>query len=182
MQQQVQEQVRQILSIYCLCDDFLRAWGQTDAPQAKMTTAQVMTVALVAVTLFDGNQEKSRRFLQEHGYIPKMLSKDAVQRCLQPKTARNPGYSLASSLSVAGRCSQADERQSRVCGRQFAGAGLPVPVCRCRFATTFAFSGVVCILAREGTKRKTKRKTKARLRREKASEATLPARSVTSTD
>ena len=53
--------------MYCLCDDFLRAWGQKGAPQAKMTFAQVMTVALVAVTLFSGNQERSRCFLQQHG-------------------------------------------------------------------------------------------------------------------
>ena len=38
----MQDQVRQIVTIYCLCDDFLRAWGHTDAPQAKMTTAEVM--------------------------------------------------------------------------------------------------------------------------------------------
>lgn len=40
-----------ITTIYCLCDDFLKAWGHTDAPQAKITTAEVMTVAFVAVAL-----------------------------------------------------------------------------------------------------------------------------------
>ena len=47
-----------------------------------MTTAQVMTVALVAVTLFNGNQKRSRCFLKQHGYIPNMLSKCAFNRRL----------------------------------------------------------------------------------------------------
>ncbi len=75
-------QVRQIITIYCFCDDFLQAWGHKDAPQAKLTTAQVMTVALVAVTLFNGNQDRSRCFLKEHGYIQPMLSKGCFNRRL----------------------------------------------------------------------------------------------------
>ena len=75
-------QVRQIIAIYCLCDDFLSAWGHTDAPQAKMTTAEVMTVSLVAVTLFSGNHERSRCFLKEHGYIKRMLCKGNLNRRL----------------------------------------------------------------------------------------------------
>ncbi len=75
-------QVHQIITIYCLCDDFLSAWGHKDAPQARMTTAEVMTVSLVAVTLFHGNQERSRCFLQEHGYIQNMCSKSNLNRRL----------------------------------------------------------------------------------------------------
>ena len=74
--------VRQIIAIYCLCDDFLLVRGHKDAPQAKLTTAQVMTVALVASALFCGNQDKSRMFLKEHGYIQPMLSKGCFNRRL----------------------------------------------------------------------------------------------------
>ena len=70
----------QVIMIYCLCDDFLRAGGHKDDPQAKMTTAEVMTVALVAAVLFDGNQDRSRRYLKEHGYIKRMLSKSRFNR------------------------------------------------------------------------------------------------------
>jgi hypothetical protein len=79
----MQNPVRQIIAIYCLCDDFLLARGHQDAPQAKLTTAQVMTVALVASALFCGNQDKSRVFLRDHGYIQPMLSNS---RCF-PKAA-----------------------------------------------------------------------------------------------
>lgn len=76
------DQVRQIIAIYCLCDDFLRAWGHADAPQAKITATQVMTVALVASVLFCGNQDRSRCFLQQHGYTPRMPGRGDVNRRL----------------------------------------------------------------------------------------------------
>lgn len=71
-----------IVTIYCLCDDFLKACGQTDPPQTKMSTAEVMTTALVAAALFGGNQERSRCFLKEHGYIKGMLCKSNLNRRL----------------------------------------------------------------------------------------------------
>jgi len=125
----MQDQVRQILSIYCLCDDFLRAWGHKDAPQARMTTAQVMTVALVAVTLFHGNQERSRCFLTQHGYIPRMLSKGAFNRRLHqvPEAAWQALFRLLADVHE-----RLNERQ------EYAVDSLPVPVCdnirirRCR--------------------------------------------------
>ena len=39
-----------IITIYCLCADFLAAYGYQDDAQAQMSTAEVMTVALVAAT------------------------------------------------------------------------------------------------------------------------------------
>ncbi len=125
----MQDQVRQILSIYCLCDDFLCAWGHRDAPQAKMTTAQVMTVALVAVTLFSGNQERSRCSLQQHGYIENMLSKGAFNRRLHevPEAVWQALFGL-----LADAHKQLNESQ------EYAVDSLPVPACdnirisRCR--------------------------------------------------
>jgi hypothetical protein len=72
----------QIITIYCLCDEYLKAAGYKDDEQAQMTTAEVMTTALVAVWYFGGNQELSRIFLKEHGYIPRMLSKSRFNRRL----------------------------------------------------------------------------------------------------
>lgn len=67
----------QIFTIYFLYDDFLRAWGHKDDPQARMSTAEVMTVALTASALFHGNQERSCRFLLEQGYIKAMFPEAA---------------------------------------------------------------------------------------------------------
>ena len=116
----MQEQVRQIITIYCLCDDFLRAWGCKDAPQAKMSTAQVMTVSLVAVTLFSGNQERSRCFLKEHGYIKNMLSKGNFNRRLHevPEAVWQALFQLLSDVHK-----QMNQNQ------EYAVDSLPVPVC-----------------------------------------------------
>jgi hypothetical protein len=66
-----------IITIYCLCDDFfLKAIGHHfDDPQLQLSTAEVMSVPLVAATFFGGNIDKTCRFLHEYGYMPKMISK-----------------------------------------------------------------------------------------------------------
>jgi hypothetical protein len=69
-----------ITTIYCLCDDFLKAINRHDDPQVRLTTAEVMTVPLVAATFFGGNVEKTRRFLHEYGYMKKMISKSHLNR------------------------------------------------------------------------------------------------------
>ncbi len=69
-----------ITTIYCLCDDFLKAINRFDDPQVRLSTAEVMTVPLVAATFFGGNVEKTRRFLHEYGYMPNMISKSHLNR------------------------------------------------------------------------------------------------------
>jgi hypothetical protein len=65
-----------IITIYCLCDDFLKAIAHRfDDPQVQLSTAEVMSVPLVAATFFGGNIDKTCRFLYEYGYMPKMISK-----------------------------------------------------------------------------------------------------------
>ncbi len=69
-----------ITTIYCLCDDFLKAINHRDDPQVLLTTAEVMTIPLVAATFFGGNVDKARLFLNEYGYMPKMISKSHLNR------------------------------------------------------------------------------------------------------
>lgn len=109
-----------IITIYCLCDDFLKAWGHQDAPQAKMTTAQVMTVALVAASLFGGNQERSRRFLEEHGYIKRMLCKANFNRRLHhvPETLWQALLHLLAQVHKQSNAAQ-----------EYSVDSFPVPVC-----------------------------------------------------
>jgi hypothetical protein len=72
----------QIITIYCLCDAFLPVYGHRDNKQTTLTTAEVMTAALVAVWFFHGNQSRACQFLKEHGYMPQMLSKSRFNRRL----------------------------------------------------------------------------------------------------
>lgn len=45
----------QIILIYCLCDDLLKAMDHRDDPQCRMSGTEVMTVALVAALHYRGN-------------------------------------------------------------------------------------------------------------------------------
>lgn len=72
----------QIIAIYCVCDDLLKALGHVDDRQRQMTDAEVMTTALIAALHFGGNFEPAREMLAEQAYIPHMLSKSRFNRRL----------------------------------------------------------------------------------------------------
>ncbi len=71
-----------ITTTYYLCDEFLKAIGHRDDPQVRLSTAEVMTIPLVACAFFSGNLEVSRSFLDEYGYIKKAISKSRFNRRL----------------------------------------------------------------------------------------------------
>ena len=71
-----------IITTYYLCDEFLKAIGHHDDPQVRLSTAEVMTIPLVACAFFSGNIEASRSFLDEYGYIEKAISKSRFNRRL----------------------------------------------------------------------------------------------------
>lgn len=72
----------QIVAVYCLCDDLLKALYHHEDPQCQMSDAEVMTAGIVAMLYFRGNFETTRCFLQEQGYIPNALSKSRFNRRL----------------------------------------------------------------------------------------------------
>ena len=74
--------VNEIITVYCICDDYLQTIGHKDHHQARMSTSEVLTTAIIAARFFGGNYEKSRIFLLEHNYIPNMLSKSRFSRRL----------------------------------------------------------------------------------------------------
>lgn len=71
-----------IITTYYLCDEFLKAIGHRDDRQVRLSTAEVMTIALVAAAFFSGNIEATRSFLDEYGYIEKAISKSRFNRRL----------------------------------------------------------------------------------------------------
>ena len=72
-----------IITIYCLCDDLLRAFHHREDPQCQMSDAEVLTTALIAALYYRGNFESARTFLSEQHYIARMLSKSRFLRRLQ---------------------------------------------------------------------------------------------------
>jgi hypothetical protein len=112
-----------IITIYCLCDDFLKAMcHHRDDPQSRLSTAEVMTIPLVASTFFGGQIEKTRRFLYEYGYMPNMISKSHLNRRLhriEPTLWRALFELLAQAFK--------ERNNSKL--QTYAVDSLPIPVC-----------------------------------------------------
>jgi hypothetical protein len=128
------------IAIYCLCDEFVNAFGIQDDPQAHMSTAEVMTTALVAASFFSGNLEESRAFLKDHGYIPTMLSKSRLIRRLQAI----PPHCWMSLFQILAQI----HKQTNPTGEYIIDS-CPVPVCdnirisRCRLYRDERYRGYI---------------------------------------
>lgn len=70
----------QIIAIYCLLDDYILSIGHIDWPNTKLSTSEIMLIQVISMKFFYGNIETARKFLIEHKYILKNLSKSALNR------------------------------------------------------------------------------------------------------
>jgi hypothetical protein len=127
-----------IITIYCFCDELLKALGKKDDPQTQMSTAEIMTIALVAAEFFVGNQQAALDFLISHGYIAP-FSKSRFNRRLH----RIPETLWQFALFVLAQLRQhSDPADNETIVDTF-----PVPVCRniriarCRLYRERAFRG-----------------------------------------
>lgn len=74
--------VEEIITIFCICDDYLKSVRHEDDKQARMKTSEILTTAIVGAKFFGRNYQKSRIFLASHGYINSML---ILLRLISPK-------------------------------------------------------------------------------------------------
>jgi hypothetical protein len=70
----------QIVAVFCLCDDMLKALQHCENAQCQMSDAEVMTTAIVAMLYFKGNFRLTSQYLYEYHYIPNMLSRSRFNR------------------------------------------------------------------------------------------------------
>ena len=134
-----------IITTYCLCEEFLKATGHRDDPQARLSRAEVMTVALTACAFFGGNIERSRLFLHGHGYMKDMISKSRLNRRLHaiPSWVWESLFSLLASVF----------KEANASG-EYAVDSFPVAVCdnirisRCRVYTGECFRGRLASMMR----------------------------------
>jgi DDE family transposase len=71
-----------IIATFCLCADLLKAMHHPEDRQCQMNDAEIMTTAFVASLFFRGHHESARAMLQQHGYIPHMVSQSRFSRRL----------------------------------------------------------------------------------------------------
>jgi hypothetical protein len=72
----------EIVAIYVICDEALKAVDIQDDPQAKMSTAEVVAFAIIAARLFGGNHFRARWLCKHAGYFPDILSPSRLNRRL----------------------------------------------------------------------------------------------------
>ncbi len=72
----------ELIVTYVVCDDTVRNLKIKEDVQTKMTTAEVMTTAIIAAAQYFGNFERARIALKNNGAIPDMLSKGQLNRRL----------------------------------------------------------------------------------------------------
>lgn len=72
----------QIIVVFCLCADMLKSLHHYEDRQCRMSDAEVMTTAIVAMLYFKGNLCLASQYLYEYGYIPNMLSRSRFNRRL----------------------------------------------------------------------------------------------------
>lgn len=70
----------QIIFVYCLCDDLLKALQHWEDPQCRVSDAEILTTALVAALYFGGNFQRAHGFLHDQGYLPNKLSRSRLIR------------------------------------------------------------------------------------------------------
>ena len=65
----------EIIAIYCLCDDILKAMNHQEDSQQQISDAEVMTTAIVATLYDSGNFEKGRKAMSQPQYIAFLIHK-----------------------------------------------------------------------------------------------------------
>lgn len=123
----------QIVAMYFFADEILKANHFHDDPQARMTTAEIITVAISAANFFYGNQRRAADFLREHRYIPYLLSEGHLNRRLHRISAEF-WQQLFSTL--------AEYFKANHLSNEYVVDSFPIPVCdNIRIFKSKIFSG-----------------------------------------
>ncbi|WP_442944213.1 IS982 family transposase [Nostoc sp.] len=74
--------LNEIITVYAITDDLLKAIGHYEDARREMSDAEIMTTALIAAMFFSGNQSEACNYMKDHNLIPKMLEKSRFNRRL----------------------------------------------------------------------------------------------------
>jgi hypothetical protein len=66
---------KQLIIIYCICDDIVKNLKIYEQSYTRMTLAEVMVTSLAAAIFFCGNNELAKKFMLSNNYVSYMLSK-----------------------------------------------------------------------------------------------------------
>lgn len=122
-----------IVTIYVVIDDTLKAMNYQDESRTNLTSAEILTVAVVAAQQFQNHHERALGVLHQAGYIPRFSISRFNRRLHALSAVLEAVLTILSDLLTAGSVFVIDS--------------LPVPVCkrvrarRCRKVHGEAFYG-----------------------------------------
>lgn len=76
-----------VIALYCVIDDLLQAIGHKEDCRIKVSDAEVLTTAFVAMLYFGGHYDNARAFMKITGMVPRMLDKSRFSRRLHRRAA-----------------------------------------------------------------------------------------------
>ena len=84
--------IDQAVITYCVCDEITKILRIRDDCQCKMTSAEVMTFAILSATLFGCDYRRTHLITRCHKYFPKILSHSQIIRRIHqiPKSSTPP--------------------------------------------------------------------------------------------
>jgi len=127
----------EIIIIYCLADDYFRGIGHQENPQAYMSDAMILTIAITSVVCHGGNFALSQRMLSSPHYFGRFLSRSRFSRRLN--RLKEHLLTLIALLGLIWK-----ERNNN---QVYILDSFPIPVCdnyripRCRIYQEEAFRG-----------------------------------------
>jgi len=68
------------IAIFCICDEIVKSFNLSDDSQYKMTTAEVMTFALLSALYYHANYRLARLVCMTLSYFPEILSHSRLVR------------------------------------------------------------------------------------------------------
>ena len=72
----------EIITVYAIIDDLLKAIGHDEDCRRDMSDAEIITTAVCAAMFFNGNHHKACGYMKDHNLIPEMLEKSRFNRRL----------------------------------------------------------------------------------------------------
>ena len=70
----------QIVMIYCICDEVSKTFNIKDDIQCKMSSAEIMTFAIMSASIYGGDYRKTRLVASTYRYFSKILSHSQLVR------------------------------------------------------------------------------------------------------
>ena len=128
----------QIVTIFCLCDDYIREIGHKDFCNVKWTTAEIMTCWVTAMRFWYGNIDRARKYLIEN----KMMTESLILSAIMKRVHRIPCEWWTHILEFI----QSWGKNTRM-PQDFIVDAFPVPAChniriqRCRLLHGEAYRG-----------------------------------------